>query len=80
MTGCATLTSYLVLFILFYISTYRKPRNSKCRKNTGMKSDQMVTATGRAAETLKSARNRLGQASMESVESSAKSQWAVSRD
>jgi fatty acid elongase 3 len=65
---------------MFYISTYRKKGKAKAQKNVGLKSDQVVTATGRAAETLKSARSRFGQASMESVESSAKGQWVVSRD
>lgn len=65
---------------MFYIATYRKSSKAKARKNVALKPDQVVTATGRAAETLKSARSRLGQASMESVESTAKGQWAVSRD
>ncbi|OKL63161.1 putative elongation of fatty acids protein 1 [Talaromyces atroroseus] len=78
-TGCATLTSYLVLFILFYIATYRKP-STRARKGIAPKKDQAVTATGRAAETLKSARSRFGQSSIDSVESTTKGQWAVSRD
>ncbi|KAH8695527.1 putative elongation of fatty acids protein [Talaromyces proteolyticus] len=78
-TGCVTLSSYLVLFISFYIATYRKP-SGKSRKNLGIKADQAITATGRAAETLKSARSRLGHASMDSVEHSSKGQWAVSHD
>lgn len=78
--GVVIITSYLMLFISFYISTYRKP-SDKNRKQTAAKSgvkEQVVsTATGRAAETLKSARSRLGHASMDMVESSAKGQWAA---
>lgn len=77
-TGCLTLSSYLLLFISFYIATYRKP-STRSRKPVAARKDQVVTTTGRAAETLKSARSRFGTASMDSVESS-KSQWAVSRD
>lgn len=78
-TGCLTLSSYLVLFILFYIATYKKP-SSRSRKALGSKKEQAVTTTGRAAETFKSARSRFGNASMDSVESNTKTQWAVSRD
>jgi fatty acid elongase 3 len=78
-TGCVTLSSYLVLFIFFYIATYKKA-STRGRKAIGPKKDQAVTATGRAAETLKSARSRFGQSSIESVESTTKGQWAVARD
>jgi hypothetical protein len=80
-TGCVTLSSYLVLFISFYVATYRKP-SGKGRKQLGAKpgKDQAVTATGRAADTFKSARNRFGHASMDMVESSTKGQWAAARD
>lgn len=81
-TGCVTLSSYLVLFISFYISTYRKP-SSKSRKANGVKSgskDQVVSASGRAAETLKSARSRFGHASLDMVEASTKGQWPATRE
>ncbi|KAL1961588.1 hypothetical protein VTN77DRAFT_1414 [Rasamsonia byssochlamydoides] len=78
--GSLILSSYLGLFISFYISTYRKP-SDKNRKQVGAQSgakEQVAsTVTGRAAETLKSARSRLGHASMDMVESSAKGQWAA---
>lgn len=81
-TGCSILSSYLVLFISFYISTYRKP-SSKSRQANGAKSvgkDQVVSASGRAAETLKSARSRFGHASLDMVESSTKGQWPATRE
>jgi hypothetical protein len=63
--GCAILTSYLVLFIMFYLSTYRRPsaarkavrRASKCEvptiQETGeIAADAIKQASHAIAETL----------------------------
>lgn len=63
-TGCAILTSYLVLFIMFYLSTYRRPsakravrRASKCEvptiRETGeIAADAIKNASQAISETL----------------------------
>jgi hypothetical protein len=63
-TGCVILSSYLVLFIMFYFSTYKKPSTKKALKKAqktevptisetaDMASDALKTATTAIVDTV----------------------------
>lgn len=56
MTGCAIISSYLVLFIMFYFSTYKKPSTKKALKKAAKTEVPSVAETTElAADVLKSA-------------------------
>jgi hypothetical protein len=76
--GCMILSSYLVLFILFYIATYKKPgKRTQKLANSATKNSVTATASGMATDTLKSAKHRLGNAGIELVDPQAKGQWVT---
>ncbi|KIW13261.1 hypothetical protein PV08_08448 [Exophiala spinifera] len=55
-TGCAILSSYLVLFILFYFSTYKKPSAKRALRKVSKTEIPSVSQTSElAADVLKSA-------------------------
>jgi hypothetical protein len=55
-TGCMILSSYLVLFIMFYLSTYKKPSSKKAlQKAKKTEVPTMAETTGMATDALKSA-------------------------
>ena len=55
-TGCVILSSYLVLFIMFYFSTYRKPSTKKALKKAQKTEVPTISETAdMATDVVKSA-------------------------
>ncbi|KIX09013.1 uncharacterized protein Z518_00091 [Rhinocladiella mackenziei CBS 650.93] len=54
-TGCAILSSYLVLFVMFYLSTYKKPSKKTLQKTARTEVPTIPETTELASEVLKSA-------------------------
>lgn len=54
--GCAILSSYLVLFIMFYLSTYKKPSAKKAlRRASKVEIPTIEETTEKASDALRSA-------------------------
>ena len=58
--GCIILSSYLVLFILFYLSTYKKPATKKVLRRASKGELPSINETSElAADVLRSTRKAL---------------------
>lgn len=62
-SGCAILSSYLVLFIMFYFATYKKPQGAQkaLKKATHVEVPLVAESEKRATDALRSASHAIAE-------------------